>query len=56
MQKQCRYECVVDIFDGWMVWDLKLDVPAEHAGAVLVGLTEVEAEAFCQLLNVARAA
>lgn len=56
MQKQCRYECIADIFGGWMVWDLWLDVPAELAGAVLVGLPEAEAEAFCQLLNMARAA
>ncbi len=56
MQKQDRYECIEEPFGGWMVWDLRCDAPAEHAGAVLVGLAQSEAEAFCQLLNMARAA
>ena len=46
-----RYECLVDPFDLWTVWDTLRDAPAESADGALIGLTKDEASAHCRDLN-----
>jgi hypothetical protein len=35
----------------WMVWDTRLDLPAQFSALVLIGLGHDEAVSLCRLLN-----
>lgn len=47
-----RFEMVLDPSDLWTVWDCATETPAVFAGVnVLIGLSEIEAAAACEMLN-----
>lgn len=46
-----RFECVMEPNDRWMVWDARLDLPAQFSALVLIGLSHDEAVSLCRLLN-----
>jgi SAM-dependent methyltransferase len=46
-----RFEILMDPTDNWIVWDNQTDLPAEHPGLELAGLSYVEAAARCRQLN-----
>jgi hypothetical protein len=46
-----RFEVVIEPTDRWLVWDKARNLPAEHAGLALFGLTRSQALMYCQMLN-----
>jgi hypothetical protein len=46
-----RFEAVIEPTDRWLVWDKARDLPAEHAGLALFGLSRAQALMYCQMLN-----
>jgi|EndMetStandDraft_8_1072994.scaffolds.fasta_scaffold591381_1 hypothetical protein len=48
-----RFEVVIEPTDCWFVWDTLRNLPAEHAGLALFGLTRSQALMYCQMLNAA---
>lgn len=46
-----RFECVMEPNDRWMVWDSRLDLPAQFSALALIGLCHHEAVSLCRLLN-----
>ena len=46
-----RFEAVMEPTDRWFVWDKVRDLPAEHLGMALSGLSRSQALKHCQLLN-----
>ncbi|MER8486251.1 hypothetical protein [Mesorhizobium sp. M1322] len=46
-----RFECVMEPNGRWMVWDAKLDLPAQFSALALNGLCHDEAVSICSLLN-----
>ena len=41
----------MDPTDQWVVWDKARNLPAEHSGLVLIGLSRSVAWMHCQTLN-----
>jgi len=48
---QERFEVFPDPLNNWIVWDLDEDGVAEVGSQLLQSLSEVNARAFCVLLN-----
>jgi hypothetical protein len=46
-----RFEAVIEPTDRWLVWDKATNLPAEHAGLALFGLSRSQALMYCQMLN-----
>lgn len=46
-----RFELVLEPTDLWTVWDKLAEEPAVFGDRSLMGLTESEAEAACEILN-----
>ncbi|RWB24658.1 MAG: hypothetical protein EOQ42_08900 [Mesorhizobium sp.] len=46
-----RFECVMEPNGRWMVWDVRLDLPAQFSALALIGLCHDEAVSLCSLLN-----
>jgi hypothetical protein len=46
-----RFEAVIEPMDHWLVWDKARNLPAEHAGLALFGLSRSQALMYCQVLN-----
>ncbi|RUU42536.1 hypothetical protein EOC93_18360 [Mesorhizobium sp. M6A.T.Ce.TU.002.03.1.1] len=46
-----RFECVMEPNGRWMVWDARLDLPAQFSALALIGLRHDEAASLCRLLN-----
>lgn len=46
-----RFEAVMEPTDRWFVWDKVRNLPAEHPGRELFGLSHSQALTHCQLLN-----
>ena len=46
-----RFEVVMEPTDRWIVWDKARNLPAEHSGLVLIGLSLTAAWMHCRLLN-----
>lgn len=46
-----RFECIMEPNGRWMVWDTKLDLPAQFSALALIGLCRREAASLCRLLN-----
>ncbi|CCV15022.1 hypothetical protein MESS4_740005 [Mesorhizobium sp. STM 4661] len=46
-----RFECIMEPNGRWMVWDKKLDLPAQFSALALIGLCHHEAISLCDLLN-----
>jgi hypothetical protein len=51
LEETDRFEVVMEPTDLWIVWDRARQLPAEHAGMVLIGLAHSTAWMHCQLLN-----
>jgi hypothetical protein len=51
MAEDDRYDYVMDPMDTWTVWDLMKDEPAFFGDRVLAGLSKLEAEAACEVMN-----
>jgi hypothetical protein len=49
--KADRFEVVMEPADKWLVWDMVRDLPAEHEGVELFGLSHAEALTYCEELN-----
>ena len=46
-----RFDVILDPSELWTVWDKLTNQPAELGVNVLIGLTEVEANTACRILN-----
>jgi hypothetical protein len=46
-----RFECVMEPTGRWMIWDTRLDLPAQFSALALIGLCHGEAVSLCSLLN-----
>jgi hypothetical protein len=46
-----RFECVMEPNGRWMVWDTRIDQPAQFSALALIGLRRDEAASLCNLLN-----
>jgi len=48
-----RFEAVIEPTNRWLVWDRLRNLPAEHAGLALFGLSQPQAVMYCRMLNAA---
>lgn len=46
-----RFEYVMEPNGRWMVWDTRIDQPAQFSAVALIGLCRNEAVSLCNLLN-----
>jgi hypothetical protein len=51
LEETDRFEVVMEPTNLWIVWDKARELPAEHSGIVLIGLSHSAAWMHCQLLN-----
>lgn len=50
-ERALRFECIMEPNGTWVVWDKKLDLPAQFSALALIGLCHHEAISLCQILN-----
>lgn len=55
-EQACRFECILEPTNKWMVWDKTRGLPAQFSTITLTGLCHREAVSLCRLLNQATAA